>query len=270
MEYKTDWSIEGGVDNLLEMARYLASKVDYKYTDGCLVNMTFEHILTGDLYKSTMGIEYMESKRKNHFVLPQDKEKALDYILCRDSDEKLTKGEVYYTEDYGDDWFGIFRHLEIGRYERGMYRSISTYFSMHISEDGRFNESRSLCYKCNERTYRKATPDEIKWLEACEKAGEFVSKEEALKESEGESIINIPDPTTCKKNNYIIGADPYKDLFPPHYQKICAKFGDFLGLSNDKSEKYLDKSNKDITFDNEDIELIKTTEVKLLNFEDDE
>ena len=190
MEYKTDWSVEGTPEQQEEFAKIITDKTGivldmYSWGDKPICIAT-EHskgyrFLSGGYNTNNMGM--VEPKRLNHFILPQEKEKALDYILERE--EGFEIGDVL-CKDYGD-----FNHVFIP-YKIGKYLESNSLLDTHKNK---FETTTVSSFKFRKSNIRKATPEEVKWLEACEKAGEFVSKEDALKECFGTERLEFTPST---------------------------------------------------------------------------
>jgi len=119
----------------------------------------------------------------------------------------LEEDEYYYVEE---DSFWMIGKVSVGNNgdNRGTALRGDCYYAINPNNELRINDS--WCYSDTSRTFRKATEEEIKWLERCNEEGKYISKKEALKEYKvGDWVIaSIGDSTQyigrfkSKQNHY--------------------------------------------------------------------
>lgn len=87
----------------------------------------------------------------------------------------MVKEEYYYVWD--DDISGFMIGKCLGAFtEEGQFKRSNATFICTFPENKSFNNKSYWCYESNQRYYRKATADEIEWLELCIKKGKFIEK----------------------------------------------------------------------------------------------
>lgn len=91
----------------------------------------------------------------------------------------LEKDQYYYVEE-GDFW--MIGKVCIGNNGDNNDERLRGDYYYAINSEEEFNKNKSWCYSNTNRTFRKATEKEIKWLERCNEKGKYISKEEALRE----------------------------------------------------------------------------------------
>jgi len=82
---------------------------------------------------------------------------------------EMIKGGVYTYQN--DEEYQIFRFVELKNLKVWAKESIDCIDGFYSSSKGFYG---------NTATFKKATQDEVKWLEACEKENKFINKEKAL------------------------------------------------------------------------------------------
>lgn len=124
------------------------------------------------------------SKFHKTFTLPQDYQQAFkfaveqlevvnDIIKVEEKTGHLMSGEVYWSnnEIYHKGFIWRFKDIESSEY-------INNHSVLEIDKEI-FNKNRGLNNEAW-KNIRKATLDEIEWLEACERAGTYIPEEDAI------------------------------------------------------------------------------------------
>lgn len=88
----------------------------------------------------------------------------------------MKERKIYYVYDTNGDFWMIGRCISVdnGDSDKWHTRGNATYITARDS----YNEDESWSYSSSDRTYREATPEEQHWFLACEKAREFIPKEQ--------------------------------------------------------------------------------------------
>lgn len=89
----------------------------------------------------------------------------------------MVKNEYYYVWD--DNYSGCMMGKCLGNFSITNENKLSTaIFICTFTEENSLNIKSLWCYESTKRYYRKATFDEIDWLELCIKENKFVKKPE--------------------------------------------------------------------------------------------
>lgn len=150
-------------------------------------------------YVFNSGYEWVEATQKqiNSFLPDGHPDKI-------STTSTLKIGQIYYVEDKSGFWM-IGESTREGKEESGgSCRSNAIFIDSHCS----FRKD-EWCYKTksNSRTFRLATLEEKQWLQACIKAGKYISKNEALQENKLYYKVALIDGASgiasCKKGDII-------------------------------------------------------------------
>ena len=85
----------------------------------------------------------------------------------------LEENEYYFVEDVG---FWMIGKVSKGNNGDNTENSLRGGVYYSITSQNHLNGKSVWCYQDNGRTFRKATPEEIFWLETCAENGKFIKK----------------------------------------------------------------------------------------------
>lgn len=194
---KYDWSIGGNLDDLKECCEILKNSGIYELGITAIEPLEgYILTITGDGCIGFWG-DTKDNRETNHFTLPQDKDKALRYILgdsykpgeeyssgdsykkvvsrdktCELSVDDLVEGEIYHVS-YPED---SHEYILKNNLHREYICITNSFYSIAFNASELYN-------------YTLASESDKQWLEACSKADKYIPKEEALKSKE-----DMPEP----------------------------------------------------------------------------
>lgn len=166
------WTIEGSKNLKEAFIKELNLKPEYSKESA----LNWSYIGNEDCSDENV-YQGVSTKQDNHFKLPEQWGEAKEFIINININS-LEENEYYYVEE-DDFWMiGKVSKGNNGNNDDSTLRGDCYYM---ISQDKEYIKEDSWCYSDKNRTFRKATPDEIEWLELCHKAGKFLTKEQIKK-----------------------------------------------------------------------------------------